>query len=111
MCRLVAITSEAPLSPMIAMEALEVMKEGHDGSGVGLFMTGLGEELEDLRETPILSGIFTSEGLRRLDEFMMNLGFLTKYKFSIRTQVKMQPVDITLMGKREGRQKSLIFRP
>ncbi len=84
MCRLIAITSDTPLSPMIAMEALEVMKEGHDGSGVGLFMTDLGEELEDLRDSPILSGIFTSEGLRRLDEFMMELGFLTKYKFSIR---------------------------
>ena len=34
MCRLFAITSEEPLSPMVAFEALDVMREGHDGSGV-----------------------------------------------------------------------------
>lgn len=37
MCRLFAITSDKPLSPMKAIEALDVMREGHDGSGVGLF--------------------------------------------------------------------------
>jgi len=36
MCRLFAITSQDPLSPMVAIEALDVMREGHDGSGVGL---------------------------------------------------------------------------
>ena len=41
MCRLFAITSETPLSPMVAMEALDVMREGHDGSGVGLFLRDL----------------------------------------------------------------------
>jgi hypothetical protein len=41
MCRLIAITSEAPMSPMTAIHALDVMKEGHDGSGVGLFLSDL----------------------------------------------------------------------
>ena len=36
MCRLFAVTSQTPLSPMVALEALNVMKEGHDGSGVVL---------------------------------------------------------------------------
>jgi hypothetical protein len=31
-CRLFAITSDEPLSPMVAINALDVMKEGHDGS-------------------------------------------------------------------------------
>ncbi|HCS77447.1 MAG TPA: glutamate synthase, partial [Syntrophaceae bacterium] len=44
MCRLFAVTSNDPLSPMVAINALNVMKEGHDGSGVGLFLTDLGGE-------------------------------------------------------------------
>ena len=38
MCRLFAITSDTPVSPMVAIEAMDVMREGHDGSGVGLFL-------------------------------------------------------------------------
>ncbi len=84
MCRLFAVTSEEPLSPMVAIRALDVMKEGHDGSGVGLFMTDLGGDLEPFKGSPILSGIFSQEGIRKLDRYMMELGLLTKYKFSIR---------------------------
>jgi hypothetical protein len=83
-CRLFAITSEEALSPMVAMQALDVMKEGHDGSGVGLFMTDLGGDLEPFKGSPILSGIFSQDGIKRLDRYMMELGLLTKYKFSIR---------------------------
>ncbi|HOJ15337.1 MAG TPA: glutamate synthase, partial [Deltaproteobacteria bacterium] len=84
MCRLFAITSDEPLSPMTAIQALDVMKEGHDGSGVGLLMSDLGGELEQFKGSPILSGIFTQEGIKRLDRYMMELGLLTKYKMSIR---------------------------
>jgi hypothetical protein len=84
MCRLFAITSEEPLSPMVAMEALEVMREGHDGSGVGLFLRDLGGAFEEMKEAPILSGIFSEKGLKRLDSFMMDIGFMTKYKISIK---------------------------
>jgi len=84
MCRLFAITSEDPLSPMVALEALDVMREGHDGSGVGLFLRDLGGPFEEIKEAPILSGIFSESGLRRLDAHMMDLGFMTKYKLSIR---------------------------
>jgi hypothetical protein len=84
MCRLFAITSEEPLSPMVAMQALDVMREGHDGSGVGLFLSDLGGPFEELKGAPILSGIFTNEGLKRLDQFMMNIGFMTKFKLSIK---------------------------
>ncbi len=84
MCRLLAITSKDPLSPMVAIEAMDVMREGHDGSGVGLLMRGLGGPFEDLKDAPILSGIFSEKGLRRLDTFMMDIGFMTKYKLSIK---------------------------
>ncbi|HTZ40187.1 MAG TPA: glutamate synthase, partial [Syntrophales bacterium] len=70
MCRLFSITSRDPLSPMIALEALNVMKEGHDGSGVGLYLTDLGGEFAGYKHCPILSGIFTKEGLKKLNEYM-----------------------------------------
>ncbi|HBB18366.1 MAG TPA: glutamate synthase, partial [Syntrophus sp. (in: bacteria)] len=46
MCRLFSITSKDPLSPMVAIRALDVMKEGHDGSGLGIFLTDLGGDFE-----------------------------------------------------------------
>jgi len=84
MCRLFAITSREPLSPMKAIDALDVMREGHDCSGVGIFMRDLAGPLEEMKGAPILCGIFSDSGLRRLDAFMMDIGFLTKYKISIK---------------------------
>ncbi|MCX7634385.1 MAG: glutamate synthase [Syntrophales bacterium] len=91
MCRLFAITSREPLSPMTAIEALNVMKEGHDGSGMGLFLTDLGGTFERFKGSPILSGIFSNEGIRSLDRFMMDLDFTVKYKLSIRPQKNPPP--------------------
>ncbi|MBW2192551.1 MAG: glutamate synthase [Deltaproteobacteria bacterium] len=84
MCRLIAITSKDPVSPMIAIEALDVMREGHDGSGTGLFLRDLGGPFEEIKDAPILSGIFSETGLKRLDAFMMDIGFMTKYKVSFK---------------------------
>jgi len=84
MCRLFAMTSDTPISPMVALNALDVMREGHDGSGVGLFLRDLGGPFDDIKDAPILSGIFTKDGIKRLDTFMMNLGFMTKYKISFK---------------------------
>jgi hypothetical protein len=41
---------------------LETMKEGHDGSGLGLIMKDLGRPFEDLKSYPILSGSCTKSG-------------------------------------------------
>ncbi|WP_319543687.1 glutamate synthase [uncultured Pseudodesulfovibrio sp.] len=79
MCRLFALTSRDPVSPMRAIDALNVMKEGHDGSGVGLFLSGLGGAFEELKEYPVLSGIFTEPGLARVFEYMSDKGFRSKY--------------------------------
>jgi hypothetical protein len=84
MCRLFAITSKEPLSPMVAVEALNVMREGHDCSGVGLFLRDLAGPFEEMKNAPIMSGIFSEKGLRRLDSYMMDLGFMTKYKITIK---------------------------
>ncbi len=73
---------------MRAIEALDVMKEGHDGSGVGLFLRDLGGPFENMKDAPILSGIFSESGLKRLDAFMMDIGFMTKYRLTIRVPKK-----------------------
>jgi glutamate synthase domain-containing protein 1 len=84
MCRLFAITSATPLSPMTAIQAMDVMREGHDGSGIGLFLRDLSGPFEEMKDAPILSGIFTEAGIKRLDRYMMDLGFMTKYRISIK---------------------------
>ena len=84
MCRLFALTSKEPVSPMVAIKALNVMKEGHDGSGVGILLRDLGGPFEEMKDAPILSGIFSEEGIRKLDLFMMDNGFMTKYKLNIK---------------------------
>ncbi len=86
MCRLFSLTSRDPVSPMRAIEALNVMKEGHDGSGVGLYLNGLGGPFEGMQECPVLSGIFTESGLRRLDQYTMDLGFHPKHSVLITPQ-------------------------
>ena len=45
MCRLSAITSSEYISPMENIHALETMKEGHDGSGLGPDAQGPGRTL------------------------------------------------------------------
>ena len=84
MCRLFAVTSDTPISPMRALEALDAMREGHDGSGVGLFLRDLGGPFAAMKGAPILSGIVTEKGLKRLDTLMMDIGFMTKYRMNIR---------------------------
>ena len=94
MCRLFAMTSADPLSPMVAIRALDVMKEGHDGSGVGLFLTDLGGDFEQFRGGPILPGIFSNEGIKALDRYMMDLDFMVKYKLSIRQPTAPPPLSL-----------------
>jgi hypothetical protein len=55
MCRLSAITSSEYISPMESIYALETMKEGHDGSGLGLMLKDLGGPFEEFKGHPILS--------------------------------------------------------
>jgi len=86
MCRLFAITSNEALGPLVALDALDVMREGHDGSGVGLFFTDLGGRWEEYRELPTLSGIFSDDGLRELDEYMALQGFGVKDEILIKPQ-------------------------
>ncbi len=58
--------------------ALETMKEGHDGSGLGLTLKDLGGKFEKLKAYPILSGICSKNGATVLDGFMDKAGFKLK---------------------------------
>jgi len=62
--------------------ALETMKEGHDGSGLGLTLKDLGGDFEKLKGYPILSGISSKSGAKLLDEFMNKAGFKLKEVWS-----------------------------
>ncbi len=79
MCRLCALVSSRYFSPMENLLALETMKEGHDGSGLGLMLRDLGGEFEGIKEFPILSGITTDKGYYELDDYMVAKGFRTKH--------------------------------
>ena len=84
MCRLFAMTSQDPLTPMVALEALNLMKEGHDGSGVGLYLSDLAGDFEPYKDYPILSGIFSNAGMKKLDDYMLARGFRPKFERAIR---------------------------
>ncbi|KJR41469.1 glutamate synthase [Candidatus Magnetoovum chiemensis] len=62
--------------------ALETMKEGHDGSGMGLILKNLGGEFQELKDYPILSGICSKDGLCTLDDYMDKAGFRLKYTWT-----------------------------
>lgn len=81
MCRLVAITSGDYFSPMENVLALDTMKEGHDGSGLGLVLKDLGGEFKGLKNYPILSAICSRDGMRELNSYMNHQGFQLKNKW------------------------------
>lgn len=82
MCRLAAITSNEYFSPMENILALETMKEGHDGSGLGLILKDLGSEFEKLKKYPVMSGISSGDGRKTLDDFMKKQGFTLKHEWT-----------------------------
>lgn len=86
MCRLAAITSSEYFSPVENILALETMKEGHDGSGMGLVLKGLGGEFKELKDYPILSCICSQAGVKTLDDYMNKLGFRLKYTWTPKTR-------------------------
>lgn len=79
MCRLAAITSNKYFSPMETILALETMKEGHDGSGLGLTLKNLGGEFQGLKKYPVMSGICSRKGIKTLDDYMKKQGFRLKH--------------------------------
>ncbi|HUI46370.1 MAG TPA: glutamate synthase [Nitrospirota bacterium] len=81
MCRLSAITSGDYISPMENIYALETMKEGHDGSGLGLMLKDMGGPFADFKQYPTLSAICSHKGLQLLDDYMRAQGFVEKFSW------------------------------
>jgi len=81
MCRLALKTANEPFSPYEVLTAMEAMKEGYDGSGLGLLLRGM--EFEDFKYNPrfpILSGIaHTEKAWKRVTEYMEQRGYELKY--------------------------------
>ena len=81
MCRLALKTANEPFSPYEVLSAMEAMKEGYDGSGLGLLLRGM--EFEDFKYNPrfpILSGIaHTEKAWKRVTEYMEQRGYELKY--------------------------------
>ncbi|MBI5014183.1 MAG: glutamate synthase [Deltaproteobacteria bacterium] len=97
MCRLCALVSSEYFSPMENILSLETMKEGHDGSGLGLILRDLGGTFEELKEYPILSAIATNKGYYEVDDYMVAKGFRTKFMWepalNFRPGMKIQKRD------------------
>jgi hypothetical protein len=62
--------------------ALETMKEGHDGSGMGLAMKDLGGPFRELKDLPVLSCICSKDGYSALTEYMQRKGFVERYTWA-----------------------------
>ena len=88
MCRLSALVSDSYFSPFENILALETMKEGHDGSGLGLIMRDLGGEFEELKGYPILSCITSNSGYEKLKEYMDAKGFEVKFRWEPEKNLK-----------------------
>ena len=91
MCRIALKTASEAFSPYEALQGMEAMQEGYDGSGLGLLLRGL--EFEDFKynsKFPILSGIaHTEEAWHRLNLFMENRGFELRYDHEFETRPEM----------------------
>jgi len=81
MCRLSAITSSDYISPMENIHALETMKEGHDGSGLGLMLKDMAGPFADFKQYPTLSAICSNKGLQLLEDYMKAQGFAEKFSW------------------------------
>ena len=81
MCRLSAITSSDYFSPMENIHSLETMKEGHDGSGLGLMLKDMAGPFADYEQYPTMSAICSNRGLGMLEEYMKTQGFTEKFSW------------------------------
>ncbi len=91
MCRLALKTAREPFSPYEVLTAMEAMKEGYDGSGLGLLLRGM--EFEDFKYNPrfpILSGIaHTEKAWHRMTDYMEEMEYELKYdhRFAMRPEL------------------------
>jgi glutamate synthase domain-containing protein 1 len=61
--------------------ALETMKEGHDGSGLGLMLKDMAGPFADYKKFPTMSAICSNQGLVMLEDYMKAQGFTEKFSW------------------------------
>ncbi len=96
MCRLALKTADTPFSPYEVLTAMEAMKEGYDGSGLGLLLRGV--SFEDFKYQKdihvILSGIcHTEDALDRLHTIMEKSGFKERYDHAFNVRPELVEAD------------------
>lgn len=94
MCRLALKTASTPFSPYSVLQAMETMREGYDGSGLGLLLRGVSFTDFSYRNTdPIVSGIaHTKEALDRLNDTMREKGFHKIYDHDFNEDISLLEV-------------------
>ena len=69
--------------------ALETMKEGHDGSGLGLTLKDLGGEFEELKEiSRSCPGSARKNGVKVLDDYHDKAGFKLKVRLDAKDKTR-----------------------
>ncbi|MHB8791311.1 MAG: class II glutamine amidotransferase domain-containing protein [Desulfobulbaceae bacterium] len=95
MCRLALKTANTPFSPYSVLQAMETMREGYDGSGLGLLLRGVSFTDFNYRSgDPILSGIaHTKEALDRMNDIMREKGFHKIYDHDFNTDTSLLEIQ------------------
>lgn len=85
MGNILALTSKDRITPVPGLESISILcEQGKNSTATGVLLKNLGGPFLKMKKYPILSGIFTREGLRKLDIFMLDQGFMTKYKITFK---------------------------
>jgi glutamate synthase domain-containing protein 1 len=66
--------------------SLETMKEGHDGSGLGLVLKNLGGQFEEFKDYPIFSAACSNQGLETIKDYLKKEGFQLKLPWEPETR-------------------------
>ena len=81
MCRMAAIKSNTPVSPVLILRMMLAMQKGHDNSGFAMVMQDLGGAFEKFKQFPLLSMACTSDGLERAEHILEDAGFSPKFDY------------------------------
>lgn len=102
MCRLAALKSTQPLSPVLALRMMQAMQKGHDNSGFAMVMQDLEGAFADFKKYPLLSMACTSQGLEAAEEILETLGFTLKFDW--------QPDTVSAAGLDFRKMPHYVFR-
>lgn len=82
MCRIGSIKCLDPVQPASALRLMLPQQEGHDNSGFALVMQDLEGVFGHYKDKPLLSLACTAKGLRLVDDYMEEKGFVTAQQWA-----------------------------